>query len=541
LTHFSQLTSVNAMRKPALKIHLAPATAIGSILLTGCTAALPYSQANSEKQLRNPNEIVADAGAQEASAIEHVGFVESAVPPTPTAAGDALRLTEDIQSLGDREVPADVDPVLTPVVVSDVASPDERIAMLPDTANSSPALSLAEVEQLALANQPSLSAASAAVSKSSGLYRQVGRAPNPMFGYFGQQLADRNTDQHGLFVEQEIVRGGKLELNQRVLAHTTQAQRFELQTQRLRVLTDARTRFFDVVAAQMELDLTRQFLEVARKGVRVAEDRQQAEEGSLVETLQARTLLSETELGLEQAEAAYQGAWRDLSALLGMSTEPSGRVEAGLPAAGDRLDWEEQFAEISAVSPELAVARQIVCEKKAILDRQRVQNVPNLVAQLGAGQDEGTNHGMINVQVAAPIPVWNKNAGNISAAYADYVRATHDVKRLERSLRARLARTGRDYDRARAAVLRYRDEIIPQVTKSLELAEEAYTAGELDFLQVLVLRQNYFQAAVRELRARKDLAQTTAIVDGLLLTGGDQASADYTAGDGLRGASFGGQ
>ena len=71
-----------------------------------------------------------------------------------------------------------------------------------------------------------------------------------------------------------------------------------------------------------------------------------------------------------------------------------------------------------------------------------------MTVQLGGGYDNGTNNGLIHTQLSAPIPIYNKNRGNISAAYHDYVRATLDVKRLEQSIRSRLARTAQEFDTA---------------------------------------------------------------------------------------------
>lgn len=192
-------------------------------------------------------------------------------------------------------------------------------------------------------------------------------------------------------------------------------------------------------------------------------------------------------------------------------------------------------------SPELAAARALVCEKQAFLKRQQFQNIPNVTAQLGAGYDDATDHGMINLQLSAPIPVWNKNSGNISAAYSDYVRATQNVQRIEQSIRSRLARASQEYEGAMAAVRKYEDEIIPQVQKSLDLSEQAYRAGELNFSQVLVIRRSSFDSSVRLVQAQGRLAQAAAKVDGLLLTGGLDAPADYTSGDGIRDQSFSGE
>jgi cobalt-zinc-cadmium efflux system outer membrane protein len=148
---------------------------------------------------------------------------------------------------------------------------------------------------------------------------------------------------------------------------------------------------------------------------------------------------------------------------------------------------------------------------------------------------------MLNLQVGAPIPVWNKNSGNVSAAYADYTRAVENVKRIEQSIKARLARAAQEYEASLASVKKYEQEIIPQTKKGLELSEQAYKVGELAFLQILVVRRSYYEATVQLIAAQGQLAQASAKVDGLLLTGGLDAPVDYTAGDGVRGQTFSGQ
>ncbi len=400
---------------------------------------------------------------------------------------------------------------------------------------------LADLEAFAMGHNPAIESAKATASKAAGLRQQVGTRPNPSLGYFGQQIADRGTDQHGIYVEQEFVRGHKLQLNREVLAYTQRAQRAEVEMQRYRVLTDVRVRFFEAVAAQQQYDAIKAFAEVAGRGVELAESRQQAEEGNLIETLQAKTLLSEVTLAAEQAEVAYRGAWNDLAAISGLELARPARLVANLDAPVVVPDWQITYQDILVQSPELTAAQAIVCEKQALIRRQQAQPTPNVLAQIGAGYDNGTDNGMINVQLSAPIPVWNTNSGNVAAAYADYVRATQEVVRIQQSIRSRLARAAQEFDSAMKSVRKYEGEIIPQTAKSLNLSEAAYQAGEIEFLQVLIIRRAYYESAIQLIQAKGRLAQAAAKVDGLLLTGGLDSPTDLTNGDGIRGASFGGQ
>ncbi|MCA9051493.1 MAG: TolC family protein [Planctomycetaceae bacterium] len=410
-----------------------------------------------------------------------------------------------------------------------------------DDGSDLPSITLAEVEQLALENNPSIQQSAAAAGQADSLRDQVGLRPNPTFGYFGSQLADRNTDQHGLYVDQEFVRGNKLHLNRCVLQQTAQARLWDVETQKQRVCTDIRMRFFEAMAAQQQLNATLSFTEVAERGVQAATERQQAGEASQVEVLQSRIQLNEVRLAGRQARAAFEGAWNDLISVAGVPYMTPRRLEADLGVAREATDWDAVYADIVQRSPELSAAAARVREASAMVRRQEAQPIPNINVQLGAGVDNGTDAGLINLQVGAPIPVHNDNHGNISAAYAEYCRATHEVRRLELSLRARLARAVQDYESALAAVTKYEDEILPDAGQTLKLSEQAYKAGELDFLQVLIVRRTYFDSNIRYIQARGQLAQANARIHGLLLTGGLDINADTSADDGLRGQSFGGQ
>lgn len=401
--------------------------------------------------------------------------------------------------------------------------------------------SLEQIESIALANNPSLQAAGLLVQKAAGLRYQVGLAPNPTLGYFGQQIAAQGTDQHGVFVEQEFVRGNKLQLNRDVLSSTQSAQQWSVIVQQYRLLTDIRTGFFEALAAQQQLEIATSLVEVAKRGVKVAEDRLGAGEGSQIDVLQSQTLLSEISLTAEQLELTYRGAWQNLAAVAGLDQNAPVKLEGELNSAEASPNWDSVLAELLASSPELSVANSVVAEKAALVRREQAQVIPNVTGQFGAGYDRGTDSGMINLQVAAPIPVWNKNSGNISAACAEYRRAQEDVRRLEQSIRSRLAGVSREYDSALVAVKRYQNEILPQSQKGLELAESAYQAGELDFLQVLVLRRVYFESLLKSIEFKGQLAVSDAKIDGLLLAQSLESATDFTAGDDLRSASFGGQ
>ena len=76
------------------------------------------------------------------------------------------------------------------------------------------------------------------------------------------------------------MRGNKLRRNQNVLNQEIQSQLWEVETQRFRVLTDVRQRFYEALTAQRRMELADDFTEVAAKGVEVAKARIEGKEGT---------------------------------------------------------------------------------------------------------------------------------------------------------------------------------------------------------------------------------------------------------------------
>lgn len=403
------------------------------------------------------------------------------------------------------------------------------------------ALGLSELEAAAVNHNPAVQTAIHEMQRIEGLLCQTGIRPNPTFGYSASQLADKSTDQHVFFLEQQFVRGEKLELNRAVLAQSLAVAQNQLSLVEQKVKTDVQKVFFQLAATQLKTQLIDEFLEVANRGVDVAQKRFEAEEGSRIEILQAQTLKSEVEMTRRQVQANALGAIGQLATLTGLTITSPEEVTIDLPKLPNTVDWESELQRIMAASPSLMFAQAKMCEAQAFLQRQQVQAIPNLTAQLGAGVDNGTRSGLINLQVSAPIPVRNRNQGNIAAARAAYQQASADVQRIENQLQAGLAQLTADYQSQQAVVENLQTNILPMIQETLNLSEQAYAAGELDFLQVAVIRKNLYEAQVRWIDSRLALSQTMAQVQGNLLEGAFDPTENVGVGDGLRDQSLGGE
>ena len=397
---------------------------------------------------------------------------------------------------------------------------------------------LEELLFLAFGNNPAINELAATTQIAAGYRTQVGLYANPMVGYQAQQLADAGTDQHLVFIEQQMITGGKLQLNRRVLNEAVRAQLQELEAQKLRVATDVKTRFFDCIRFQEQLTAVEEFSIQLQQGVIVAENRLKAGEASKIDLLQTQVQLKQLELQRKQLEASLKARLREVVALAGLPDLQLLGVIGKLPDFSEATDQNVLEEVLVAMSPEVTAAQARISQAAAAVRRHEVQPLPNLAVQLGAGVDNGTGSGMMNVQVGAPIPVFNKNQGNLVAARAEYCRAVHEAQRIDNAIRARLALATGDYERAAVAVNVITSELLPMARESLDLAEQAYRAGEQDFIQLLDTRRTYFDTNLALIGARADLANAQAQIDGYLLSGALNSVINGSGDNSLRGLTL---
>lgn len=395
----------------------------------------------------------------------------------------------------------------------------ERVPGSPAESVGAAGMTLAEVEQMAIGSNPSLAQAAARVEAARGRQVQVGLYPNPVAGYIGSEIGNEGrAGQQGGFVNQEIVTAGKLRLNRAVVGQEIEQANWAYQSQRLRVLTDVRRFFYEVLVAQQTVELTEQLVRIGEQGVKSTEELLRAKEVARNDVLQAKIEADSARVLLERARNRHLAAWRSLAAVMGACDMPPrplvGNVQEGL----GQVTWEESLSRLWENSPQLAGARAGVARAQAALARECAGRVPNLDLQTSVQHDNATGDTFASVQVGAPLPVFNRNQGNIRRAQADLMAAQHDVKRTELELQQRLAVAFEQYTNARFQVEKYSKDILPNAQASLKLTTAGYQQGEFGYLSLLTAQRTFFQTNVTYLETLRDLRAAVALLEGNLLS-----------------------
>jgi cobalt-zinc-cadmium efflux system outer membrane protein len=387
-------------------------------------------------------------------------------------------------------------------------------------------LRLEDLEGMALVNNPTVAQAAAAVHAAEGRKIQAGLYPNPTIGYAGEEITVRRPSeksQHFLFIEQKIVTAGKLRHNRDIFAQEQVQAEVEQQAQKQRVLNTVRLLFYKVLGAQKLAELRGELAKIAHEAVNITEELYNIGQADRPDVLEAEIEAQKAELDFLSAERELQRVWQMLAAVVGNPVLPRPRLVGDLEGEIPRLDQEAIFAKILRESPEIRIAQVRVNRAQIAIQRAKIQSNPDISLRAGMGYDverfdNGKRAGLTGfVEIGVPIPLFDRNQGNIAAAMAELKIAQEEIRRLKLSLRARLASAFAIYMTSLQTAERYQRNILPRAQKAYDLYLKSFQQMAAAYPQVLIAQRTLFQIRADYVQAVTTIRESVVEIEGMLL------------------------
>jgi cobalt-zinc-cadmium efflux system outer membrane protein len=391
-------------------------------------------------------------------------------------------------------------------------------------------LTLAELEQLALAHNPTLAQAQADVQAAIGRKQQAGLYPNPTIGYEGRQISTSHLlrgGEQGFFVQQPIITAGKLGLSRQVFAQEQAQTESVADAQRYRVLTAVRLAYYDALGAQQLLALRRQLAQLATTAVTTSRELFNVGQADQPDVLESTVEAQRAELAVTAAQAGQRRAWQHVAALIGDPSRPLTALVGALDTDLPQIDRDAALQRILSQSPEIKAADQNVARAQAVLARARVERVPDVV--LRGGLDD--NRELLepgnrpfgwewSAEAAVQVPIFNRNQGNVATAVAEVTHAERERDRVRLALTSAFAAPYEAYRLALETADRYRSQILPQAQQAYEQYLQRYQEMAAAYPQVLIAQRTLFQLQEEYVQSLVSLRQAAATINGFLLTDG---------------------
>lgn len=380
------------------------------------------------------------------------------------------------------------------------------------------AYTLDHLLRLALENNPRLAQAEFVIEAARGRALQAGLYPNPVVAVNLDELGDR-TGPRGVntipLVTQEIVTGGKLSLSRAAAMKEVDQATFALATRRAELLAAVRSALFDVLTLNRRIELLGELKDISRKSVDHTKELLKAKQATQLDVVQLEVEAERFRAEHEAVEQELPAAFRRLAAVVGikdLEREPiGGSLEETIPD----YDLDQLRKYVLAVHPDVFAAQAGLEKAKLAWARANAEVIPNVTISGGYVRQNQNNSNDYTIGVSVPVPVWNRNQGNIQAAHAQIGEATREINRVENDLTERVATAYRDY-----AAARKRAERFAEVQKK---AEEAYKLiveeknFNLSAVQRLVAQQAVAQTRLEYVKARGEAWRAASVISGLTL------------------------
>jgi cobalt-zinc-cadmium efflux system outer membrane protein len=329
--------------------------------------------------------------------------------------------------------------------------------------------------------------------------------PNPTVGFEADTTGTTGGAGYvGGFVEQVINTANKLQLSRAAAAFEIKLAELELINVQADLATTVRGGYFAVLVAQESVRLNRALVRFTTDVYNLQVD--QVRRGGFAapyEPMFLRALATQARAALVQARNRRTAAWKQLAASLGLPgmppTQLAGRLDVPVPAFDHKHVLNRALSNHTAIrSAEVALA-----QAKLQLELERRTPIPDVNLRVMVQKDNTGPpfQASPSVAVGFPIPVWDKNQGNILTAQAAIDRVGEEMHKARVDLTSRLAEAFERYENNRVILGYYRDQILPDLVRVYRGVYDRYqrdpggAAGQPPaFTDVVVAQQNLAQA-----------------------------------------------
>ena len=234
------------------------------------------------------------------------------------------------------------------------------------------------------------------------------------------------------------------------------------------LLTKVRGNYFGVLVAQESIRLNRALVKFTNNVYQVyVEQLKRGGFAAPYEPMYLRALAGQARGALIQSRNRRTSAWKQLAAAIGMPTLPPTQLAGRLDIPIPNFDQACILRKILTDHTDVLTATTSLQQAEFQLKLNRLTPIPDPTLRLMVQRDStgppfGTSPSVV---LTFPIPVWDRNQGNILNAQAALQRIHGEIPRVQNELSRTLADAFERYDNNRQLLVIYRDQVLPDLVR----------------------------------------------------------------------------
>lgn len=340
---------------------------------------------------------------------------------------------------------------------------------------------------------------------------QAGIPPNPELGFDVENFAgtgnNRGFDGAEITaaLSQRLELGGKRSKRTLVAALKAEALRAEIASNEREVQIAANSAFTTLLEARLVRELGEQNVSRSEENLSTLNMLLEAGKSNRIDVSRAKLTVSKARELLIGYKAAEITAAAELSRIWGggeadlSASGILGRPTGSHPANADLV--------INS-HPAMRAASLRFARAQATYNLEKSRRISDVEVGGGIREWRDTNETAGIVELKIPLPIFDRNQGNIQAAKERIERAREDGRSTASRLRSRHTKLIADLRAARSRFAEFDSRTIESARQALTDTTEAYAAGKVSLLEVLDARETLFEVELGQVRTKADLLRS---------------------------------
>ena len=365
------------------------------------------------------------------------------------------------------------------------------ILLLSTASPAAVTIRLDDVPKRVLQHNPDLKAARFRIDEARGRVMQAGRLSNPEAGFELKHDPRFEEGNLGVSLDQKFPLTARLRLEKALSEKAVAAAELEVRNAERGRIAEAQTLAVKLLSLDQQRALRQKQSALAGELTDFISKRADKGEMSALDASQAQLDTQRIQQQARQLETERIAVLGQLKPLLGLSAADSLSLTGALPAPAKtsassgverRPDYQlSKLREESAQTEiDLAKARKWEDMRAGLfLEGERMEDSP----------DGLTRTGFFGLRFSLPLPLWNKNEGEVQEKSAGAQRAVMETKALVSEIENEAAAARSEMEGHAKLAAETKDKLLPLVVQQTERLQKAYEQGQADLLTVLRVRE----------------------------------------------------
>ena len=351
------------------------------------------------------------------------------------------------------------------------------------------------LERLVIDGNPDLAAGLQLIEAQSGKLEQSRKYSNPEFEFESGSGFDPEIS---AMLSQSIPLGGKRK--QEIVLRNLQLKQARLEYDILKQekLEEAYAIFMGILHLQKLQIFQNDSVLVSKDLLNAVSRKVEAGKLSPAEKSRARIQLYQEKLTLRDIETSLKSAWRLLSSFWGEEHSSFTEVEGNLTEIPSIPTLKSLDT-----APTICLSKLVVEIQQANIKLEKANGVPDI--ELGGGVKQSDLPGnTYQFGLSIPLPIFNRNQGNIGSAKSELKKARFELKEVEIQVQTILFRLKTELEVLASEIDILKNDIIPEAQAAYTTISEGYLNGRFTYLDVVDAQRMWFESREQYIGALKN-------------------------------------